>query len=644
MRFLERVISDSLDEGQLTHVLAWARTGLLMAERNHNDTMKGIFLYDIGKAFTYQYNQYDSAIFYYKQVPAYFPDKLRKYNVFSIREIMDRYADLGDKDSSFAYLAQLKSLIDTMPDSSPRKISLSQNIAVIYQSFGMYRTAIRYFQTAVNGNRQNKNPRGLGLALANLAELYNQMEDHTKAIATSKEALANLADVNRPYMLTASNIADYYITSGQYDSAQYYLGLSEKVVEKINDNEARTGNKIVMARIHIAKRKFAAAKVLLDESITALAATQDKWTLCRALLAYSDLDTSLGKTDDAKKHLHRSLEVSKENDFSPFTVIALEKLGSVYSRTGDHQAALRYHMEYTQLKDSMASSRSRSDLNDLEVSYQTLGKEQQIQLLQQENDIKTLQLKNTRQSKFIYITAFLALLLVSGIIFYQRGRRQKMETAKLKAELQTQILRSQMNPHFIFNCLNSIENFVMQNDKRQASDYLNKFSLLIRNILDSSRNEVVPIARDMEALKLYVELEQLRFNNKFSYQVYIDPALASGDYQVPSLLIQPFVENAIVHGLAHSESSSLNLVITATLEENKIKYTVQDNGVGREKAGAYNRLNKPFHKSVGLKITEERVSMFNHQQDVKESIRIVDLYDTDKNPDGTKIEITLKAI
>jgi LytS/YehU family sensor histidine kinase len=184
----------------------------------------------------------------------------------------------------------------------------------------------------------------------------------------------------------------------------------------------------------------------------------------------------------------------------------------------------------------------------------------------------------------------------------------------------------------------------MQNDKRQASDYLNKFSLLIRSILDSSRNETVPIAKDMEALKLYVELEQLRFNNKFTFNVSIDPALAGGDYLVPSLLVQPFVENAIVHGMAHSEEKELNLTVTATLDGDKIKYIIQDNGIGREKAKVINMLNKPYHKSVGLKITEERINIFNQQHEKQESINIVDLYDENKKPEGTKVEITLKAI
>jgi LytS/YehU family sensor histidine kinase len=163
---------------------------------------------------------------------------------------------------------------------------------------------------------------------------------------------------------------------------------------------------------------------------------------------------------------------------------------------------------------------------------------------------------------------------------------------------------------------------------------------LIRMILDSSRNELVPFAKDMEALQLYIDLEQLRFNNKFNYKTNIDSVLLSGAYFVPSLLIQPYVENAILHGLAHSEVANLELTVTATLENDFIKYIIIDNGIGRKQAAFYNDQNKPLHESVGLKITEDRINIFNKS---KNTIKITDLLEKEKNC-GTKIEITIKAI
>jgi len=211
-------------------------------------------------------------------------------------------------------------------------------------------------------------------------------------------------------------------------------------------------------------------------------------------------------------------------------------------------------------------------------------------------------------------------------------------------ETEMQALRAQMDPHFIFNSLSSIENFIMRNEKRLASDYLNKFARLIRMILDSSRSELVPLARDMEALQLYIDLEQISCNNKFLYCPTIDPSLLREDFHVPPLLIQPYVENAIVHGLMPSRGDQLRLEIRAWLAGDTIHYTIEDNGIGREQAMRYKLRNKPHHQSVGMQITEERIRIFNRRTKSKGSVTITDLYDTDNNPAGTRVEMIIKAM
>ena len=312
-------------------------------------------------------------------------------------------------------------------------------------------------------------------------------------------------------------------------------------------------------------------------------------------------------------------------------------------------AANRYYYKLEPLmKDFAVNKDGHINFNGLAPGNYTLyvkGGDKAGNIYASEDVLKIIVQPRWYQTGFFKV--FMGVLVLALIfVFAQRRiaavRRQSAFKQKM-AETEMQALRAQMNPHFIFNSLNSIENFIMQNEKRLASDYLNKFAQLIRMILDSSRNELVPVAKDMEALQLYIDLEQLRFNNKFSYKTIIDPALLNGDYRVPSLLIQPYVENAIVHGLAHSEDSGLNLTVTATLENDKIKYVIQDNGIGREKAKEYNKRNKPYHKSVGLKITEDRINIFNKQAEKNGSILFTDLVDENKIPHGTKVEITIKA-
>ncbi|MBS1496596.1 MAG: histidine kinase [Bacteroidetes bacterium] len=643
MRFLLKAISDSLDADRLSQVMNWARAGLAMAEKNQVDSMKGIFNFFIAKAFIYKFNKSDSAIAYYKKVLPYFPDRNRKYNAFSIREIMERYCELGNKDSSFVYLDSLRVFIDTMPLSAPKRVSLSQNIATVYQWFGMFKTAINYYQVAINGEKKNGNIRGLGLALANLGELYSESEDDVKAIWYSKEALSYLTDVHMPYMQTAGNLSVFYCNKKLFDSAFYYHRIADSMANMLQNTQEQMVLKTNLANIYLGQKKYDIAKPIFEENIITLLQTGDRWNLTKTYFSMAELDTCLQNFSSAKNYLLKGLTIATEDKAETLVTIALQNLSIICAKLGEYKNAYNYQCLFIQHKDSLTNEKTKQHLADLEISYKTLDKEQQIQLLQKDNSIKSLEISNNNRTKYLYAASLLFLVLLFSILFYQRSQRSKINTLKIKAELETQVLRAQMNPHFIFNSLNSIENFIMQNEKRLASDYLNKFARLIRMILDSSRNEVVPIAKDMETLQLYIDLEQLRFNNKFIYKPVIDRALLNGDYSVPSLLIQPYVENAIVHGLAHSENENLYLTITATLQQDVIKYVIQDNGIGRQQAAIYNLHNKPNHKSVGLQITEHRINNFNNRQ-YTNPISITDLTDENGKPCGTKVEIIIKAI
>jgi ligand-binding sensor domain-containing protein len=250
------------------------------------------------------------------------------------------------------------------------------------------------------------------------------------------------------------------------------------------------------------------------------------------------------------------------------------------------------------------------------------------------------------QSLWFKMLVALALAISIAVVVWLRIRhirrdaafRQKMADTELRA------LRAQMNPHFIFNSLNSIENFIMKNERWLASDYLNKFARLFRMILHSSRNELVPFEKDVEALQLYVDLELLRFNNKFEYRTKIDPLLLEGEYRVPSLLIQPYIENAIVHGIGLSKKRGLYVQLTAFLEGDCIHYIIRDNGIGRRQAEEVNQVNRPNHRSVGLSITADRINIFSHQQHSEGSVTITDLWEDDGSAAGTKVEVIIKAV
>ncbi|MEO6406741.1 MAG: histidine kinase, partial [Ferruginibacter sp.] len=245
------------------------------------------------------------------------------------------------------------------------------------------------------------------------------------------------------------------------------------------------------------------------------------------------------------------------------------------------------------------------------------------------------------QNWWFLVSCMLLILLIAYWLVKKRINLIRRE-ASLKqkiAETEMMALRAQMNPHFIFNCLNSIDNLIQNNEKEKATLYLSKFAKLIRSILETSKNSAVPCWKDMETLELYVELEALRWDKKIAYKINIAEDILNGDYKVPPLVIQPFVENAIHHGLLNKIEGDRKLSIDVSVTGNLIHYIIEDNGVGRARAESYKELNKPTHESMGMQITKDRINLFNQNNNA--AIKITDLVNESHQPVGTRVEVDL---
>ena len=203
----------------------------------------------------------------------------------------------------------------------------------------------------------------------------------------------------------------------------------------------------------------------------------------------------------------------------------------------------------------------------------------------------------------------------------------RQSTAELKqqtTELEMQALRAQMNPHFIFNSLNSINRFILQNNRLQAAEYLTKFSRLIRLIPLNSQTALINLESELESVKLYLSLESLRFDDHFEYKLSVDPDLDISALKVPSLIIQPYIENAVWHGLMHKKGKG-QLDIELTQEKDHLYFKITDNGIGRRQAAALASKSATLHKSMGLSITARRINMMRSGDDQGSSVIIKDL-------------------
>lgn len=242
----------------------------------------------------------------------------------------------------------------------------------------------------------------------------------------------------------------------------------------------------------------------------------------------------------------------------------------------------------------------------------------------------------TNWARSLFVLLIIAIVVaVFRIRIYQIRRKTKLEMRRRVelSEYRLKALRSQMNPHFIFNSLNSIQNYVIDNEVEPANRYLSKFSKLIRQILNNSDRPYITLREELDCLRLYLELEKMRFEERFNYEIKVDPAIDQDFYDLPAMLLQPYVENAILHGLNPKKEKGF-LEVHVTLNENYLICAVKDNGIGRSKSLELKRDNLS-HKSLGMKITHTRLQILNelHQSDL--SVKVTDL----ENHTGTKVEV-----
>lgn len=249
----------------------------------------------------------------------------------------------------------------------------------------------------------------------------------------------------------------------------------------------------------------------------------------------------------------------------------------------------------------------------------------------------------------LVITLTIFLLIIGMVIIILLSRKQRLAQQLREANFQSRLtevnfaaLRSQMNPHFIFNCLNSIKLYTEQNNNEAASEYLSKFAQLIRSTLDNARREKVILAEEIESLELYLQLEAMRFKEKLAYTVLVDKNVDVDFIEIPPMLVQPYIENAIWHGLMHKkEGGNITVRLSQVNENSLLVIVIEDNGIGRKKAGELKSKTAEKRKSHGTQITSERIALINEKYQMAAEVNTADLYNEQSEPSGTSVTIKL---
>lgn len=522
------------------------------------------------------------------------------------------------------------------------------NLGLLLYSSGDYNSSNNAYFKAIDIAESINEQRLIAISLNNIGENFRSLNDFKKCREYTSQAVEKNKKLKawRGVAINYELLHNCDLEEKKYEDA--YHNLMEGMPYAVRSNESYILSLFYLGfgKIHAVNARPDSASYYFDQAMNTAKTGGDNRNMYRIDIAKAEYLKKLSSQQKINL-VKQAYTIAEATSYKEGMMEAANLLSALYDEENKKDSSMYYFHIFRTSFDSIFSEKNRRSVVIKEADWKIKRKEMENDHLQQLSQMQ--EQKITTKNWLLAGSGVLLILLVVIAFFIYKNiqSEKKRELSSFKqniAETKMQALRAQMNPHFIFNSLNSIENFIMKNEKRAASDYLNKFSSLIRMILESSRVEKVPFAQDFEAIKLYVELEQLRFNHKFHFTTSVSEALLNDDYGVPPLLIQPFVENAIIHGLSHSENEHLELKITVTTEGDFIFYEIEDNGIGRVQSGKYKLNRGSSHESLGLKVTLERIAILNLQNKEKTSLDITDKYHPTGEPSGTYVRLKLKAM
>lgn len=528
------------------------------------------------------------------------------------------------------------------------KIYSLNMISVVYRKTDAIKSALDYSQDALELAETIKNPstgikRSINVSLNTIGNIYQILEQYNQAIEKFKESLKLELELGNTLGLAINyqNIGECYEAEGKLEEALLNFQTSLAYNEKINSDSGRIICKYSIAHVYVHQGKtqealdilepiFETAKLVDDKEIIASVSINLGWTLMH-----------LERYKDAKKRLIYGLEVAQKFKLLSQEAEASKFLSELAVNQGDYKNGLAYYRKAKNTEGKIANGRNIRYVNDMIMRYEAEKRSEQMVQLTEENENVKLELRRNRTTVLI---AGIALALLAGIL-YILYRQYQLKNEKELLTLEQSMLRSQMNPHFLFNSLNSIKLYIINNEKKNAVHYLNKFSKLVRKILEASSLKEIPLAEELETIELYMNIENIRFSNEINFKINIDEGIDPHTIKIPSLILQPFLENALWHGLS-SKKGEKNIVldIFKGTEDGFIRISVTDNGIGRAAAEEIKENKVLKRKSVGIAITKERLSNFSRDYLNSFHLEMIDLHNEAGESTGTKVVLEIPTV
>ncbi|MHA7130311.1 tetratricopeptide repeat-containing sensor histidine kinase [Algoriphagus namhaensis] len=503
------------------------------------------------------------------------------------------YIQVGDVSKALGHILEAERIYRELGNQESRLLAVYNNLGIVYNRSGDWSKAIDVYKKAIESAEKEGIPQQKAMLFNNLGSAYDNLGLYDSAVLAFEkvEQVSREADLELGIMMAKSNLGSVYHSMGQ--NAQAAEAYGEALIISQRGNYTRNTATILIG---------------LGDAYAGL----EKWKL-------------------AEEYFQKGLAIAEEIQSWPLLEDGFAGLAEVYELRKDYPRALDAFKNLQVVRDSLFSLEKSETVEELKMRFETEQQEAEIVNLSQQNQIQTLEIQRKNQLVILLVLVFLV-ITGAGWSFYQR---KKLKAEKENSNLEQRFLRSQLNPHFIFNALSTVQNYMLKAEGRKAAYFLGKFAKLMRQVLENSRTEFIPLQEEIRMMENYLELEQMLSQKDFSFEIFVDNNLDPESIAIPPMFVQPFLENAIKHGLRNEDGI---IRIRFGLDGHLVRIAIEDNG-----QGINNQQIQQAHRSLSTSIIRERIENYNRKLDTPIQLQILPAQEGKQEP-GTLVRLSVPYV
>lgn len=613
---------------------------------NTNETRIKLF-YHLGN-YHNNMQEYETADFYFRQA-AKLSLKIRDYEQVSVNygSIGLNFMSANMKDSALYYVN--KSIDAGRKSKNKAVLSRALNAqATIYDFFGQIELAVAKNLISLEMAEEARDIWLLAKYTRELGQDQKLIYNFKDAEVYFRQSLSYAEQIRdeRQMGLALTNLASLQLEKKNYTAAIENANKSIQLLSQLNDFNGLGETHNILGMVYREQKNYTQASSNFNQALVYYESTSNKEKIAGVYHNVGTVFKEQGRYANALNYLNRSIEIREHYGAQNQIYHTYRTIADIYKDLNNNEKALEYMELYLNYLDSNTILQAATKIAELSESYRSEQRERLInsqadslQKQHREQELATTRLENSQLRNTFQmwiILAFIIISILAGIILFFRWNQTKIKQQQREAEMSQTLLRTQMNPHFVFNAMSVIQSYIYDNDTENSSRFLVNFSRLMRLILENSPKEHIPISTEIEILQKYLEMQKLRFQERFEFEIHADEILYDEGTIIPPMITQPFIENAIEHGQLHTIEGGF-IHISFKKNNNMLMISIIDNGVGRKNSKTNKKSSA--HKSMAMDITSQRIDNLNKKYRTEGTL-VVEDYNKELET-GTKVLISL---